>query len=63
MEGWIDEMMGRRELRLKRGSGMGSTIFQRRAEPNWAEMEGSMMSRVLKREEPAEERRCSVESC
>jgi len=40
---------------------MGSTISQRRPEYNWAEMEGSMMSRVLKRGEQGEERPCSVE--
>jgi len=41
---------------------MGSTAFQRRAESNWAELEGSMMSKALKRGEQAEERpRCSVE--
>ena len=28
---------------------MESTMSQRRAESNWAEMEGSMMTRVLKR--------------
>jgi len=49
-------------MRWKQGNGMGSTISQRRAEYSWAELEGSMMSRVLKRGEQAEERpRCSVE--
>ena len=44
-------------MRWKQGNGMGSTVFQRRAESHWAELVGSMMSRVLKRREQAEEGR------
>jgi len=41
---------------------MGGSRLQKRTESNWAEMVGSMTSRVLKRGEQAEEGRCPVES-